>query len=256
MTTTLEGTKLEHLVVVPHAGSQWEPVPGDALQVGNVVQVPDSPEGGLLPLMPMYVVRIEAVLDIDGQPGEDGQPVPVLGLGVPVPTRQIVCRSLDGQQGLSLVLPREELRGLSFVRYVPAVDAPAPDDAPRPAMSAQELQFALMEQRSFNGFNGPAVVASLREHADLWRAALMTNDPPFSGAAGLPDLMALRDMQHGHHASSLYILATSADAARALCDMGRAEWHADEADVCAPGPTRRALGSGANEGTLVRVWWD
>jgi hypothetical protein len=62
----------------------------------------------------------------------------------------------------------------------------------------QKLQLELMKQVSFNEFNGPAVVAGLEAHQDLWTGAVMTR---------LDSLIQLRDIAGGNwNVDTLYIL--------------------------------------------------
>src|SRR5437762_9537039 len=48
-----------------------------------------------------------------------------------------------------------------------------PEDLPLTEASVQEIQLELMRRRSFNFFDGPKIVASLRKHRHLWQAVLM-----------------------------------------------------------------------------------
>lgn len=112
---------------------------------------------------------------------------------------------------------------------------------------AQELVFALMAEASFNGFDGPRIVQSLRDNASLWDGAWFT---------GL-GLIVLRDIPDGYiNQDTLYLLTTS-DRTQALEQLVVDEWDADEVDWLDDEKAGRELGSWpVRDRRVLRVWWD
>lgn len=114
----------------------------------------------------------------------------------------------------------------------------------------QELQFDLMREASFNGFDGDTVVNSLVENRALWRGCIFDR----------PNLIKLRDIPDGHwNADTLWILPAAGceNALRHLAD----EWGADEVDWVGGEEACSALGSWTqagrdNERAILCVWWD
>lgn len=117
-------------------------------------------------------------------------------------------------------------------------------------MTVQDLQFALIEQASFNSFDGSAVVASLKAHPGLWRGAIMKRD----------DLIPLRDIPNGYwNVDTLYILPVLGKESE-LEELA-SEWNADEISWLGGEQACGALGSYSPEGranprAVLSIWWD
>jgi hypothetical protein len=115
----------------------------------------------------------------------------------------------------------------------------------------QELQFQLMESASFNGFDGPNVVTSLRNHSDLWRGAVMDR---------LDSLIKLRDISDGYwNIDTLYILPVDGRE-NELMALAK-KWGADEVDWIGGEQACMLLGSYSRgmdrkKKIILRVWWD
>src|SRR5258708_7624536 len=75
-----------------------------------------------------------------------------------------------------------------------------PEPLPLTEASVQEIQLELMRRKQFNSFDGPKIVASLRQHRSLWRAVLMDR-------SGGMDLIKLRDLPDNYwNVDELFIM--------------------------------------------------
>lgn len=113
----------------------------------------------------------------------------------------------------------------------------------------QDLLLDLIELGSFNGFDGPAVVAALRANARLWEAVVPSDE---RGGA-----IALRDLPDEYNLSSLFIRSSGDDGALAklMRDMGANE--VDWADEKPAGTTFSPWKPSRQSGKRVlRAWWD
>ncbi len=103
----------------------------------------------------------------------------------------------------------------------------------------QELYLQLIERSGYNEFDGRRVARELREHRDLWDAALMTRDD-----TGL----ILRDLPEGSNNVAVLYLTTTQDRLRALRQLAR-KWKADEME--------EVEFSDLRPGTVcLQLWWD
>ena len=121
--------------------------------------------------------------------------------------------------------------------------------------TVQEIQLELVERASFNLLDGRRVVASLREHDDLWLAVLM--DLPWTPERG--GLIKLRDLPAGNwNVDTLFILTPDPESARRIARIAEdEEWRADEVTVDDdPAKVAASLGSTPTKCALVSMWWD
>lgn len=120
-------------------------------------------------------------------------------------------------------------------------------------MTIQDIQFQLMEEASFNGFNGKQVVRDLKAHPELWQGVVMDR----AGYGGCISLIKLRDISENYwNVDTVYILAKKGKE-NELYDLAET-WNADEIDWIPDKEAQRALGSWgpSKEKQLLRVWWD
>jgi hypothetical protein len=129
-------------------------------------------------------------------------------------------------------------------------------------MKAQELQFELMKQASFNEFDGERVVADLLAHQDLWKGSLMDRTAyPKTGEKYemCIDLIKLRDLPDYWNVDTLFITPVKGkeDELEALAK----NWGADEVDYYGGELVAGWLGSWSPETRtnlkqVLRIWWD
>lgn len=117
-------------------------------------------------------------------------------------------------------------------------------------VSVQNVQLQLMRMSSFNDFNGPLVVASLEQHRDLWKGAVMTR---------LESLICLRDIEHHWNVDTLF-LTPHAGREDELLRLAQ-KWRADEVDWIGGEEACSLLGSYGpdtrnNPRQILRVFWD
>jgi hypothetical protein len=79
-------------------------------------------------------------------------------------------------------------------------------------MTIQDIQFQLMEEASFNGFDGKQVVRDLKAHPELWEGVVMDRagypDRDSAGFGGCICLIKLRDISENYwNVDTVYILA-------------------------------------------------
>lgn len=116
----------------------------------------------------------------------------------------------------------------------------------------QRLYLDLIEETSFNELAGPAVVASLLAHQELWYSAVLVDevyaDAPYG--AMFPEVL-LRDLPSGeNNCATLWLVA--APGQEAALEALAGTWHADEIDWNA----RRIQQFGSADLAVLRVWWD
>ena len=130
-------------------------------------------------------------------------------------------------------------------------------------MTAQELQFELMKQATFNEFNGEQVVKDLLANSDLWQGALMTRGsfsrPDSQGYSDVTDLISLRDLPDYWNVDTLFIVPKEGkqDELEKLAKT----WQADEVDWYGGEQACQMIGSWSPEGRanpkqFIRIWWD
>ena len=114
---------------------------------------------------------------------------------------------------------------------------------PREISPIQQLYLDLMKLSSFNDFDGPAVVASLEAHQDLWHSATMIREQDDFH-------VVLRDLPRYNNVDALFIAATPGQEAalEALANT----WHADEIDWKA----HKIISGMRVDMAVLRVWWD
>ena len=127
--------------------------------------------------------------------------------------------------------------------------------------SVQEIMLELIRRRRFNDFRGPRVVASLRRHRDLWRACLFRSDglPPKDGAMlGAMSLFNLRDIPDDRwNADSLYVSCDTADQARAVLELAKADrWHADATALHDDALQVSSTLADSGPAAVAEFWWD
>ncbi len=114
----------------------------------------------------------------------------------------------------------------------------------------QELNLRLIEEASYNSFDGKRVVADLREHGGLWGSVMMNHKHC--------PLIALRDLPGGvWNVSTLWILTTTdrMEALKALAET----WEVDTIGELRDAEMQIELGSymGRQDNRCVLwVWWD
>ena len=102
----------------------------------------------------------------------------------------------------------------------------------------QNLLFALMENASFNNFNGKKVVQDLKDNSHLWKSATMIEQS--SGS-----VIILRDIDDGRFTvDTLYILSSGVDDQK--LELLVSTWSANAIDWTG----EYAIGK------VLRVWWD
>jgi len=135
-----------------------------------------------------------------------------------------------------------------------------PEPLPLTEASVQEIQLELMRRRRFNEFDGPNVVASLRRHRKLWRAALMDRLGFVSEKHGSGwGLIKLRDLPQNYwNVDDLFILTDTLDQARELERIAEEEdWKADNVTLLQNEDERgRQLGQFPPSGYIISFWWD
>jgi hypothetical protein len=115
-------------------------------------------------------------------------------------------------------------------------------------MTIQDLQFALLERVHFNEFDGQKVVADLKKHRELWRAALMGRDAQW--------LYPLRSIEHDVWAVDTLAILSSRTDDRAMEKLART-WNPDELIWLSDKEAGRALGdtvSGTPAARKVPAW--
>lgn len=115
----------------------------------------------------------------------------------------------------------------------------------------QDLQFGLMREASFNGFDGQAVVDSLQANPDLWEGVVMDRADYYYRDGGDKrhqepvDLIKLRDIGAGHwNVDTVYILPVEGKE-QEIENLART-WGADEIDWM----------QNMHVGRYLRVWFD
>jgi hypothetical protein len=113
---------------------------------------------------------------------------------------------------------------------------------PREISAIQQLYLDLIKLSSFNDFDGPAVVASLLEHRDVWHSATMIREQDDYH-------IVLRDLPRYNNVDALFIAATPGQEAalEALAET----WHADEIDW-----EPEKIPDMRVDMAVLRVWWD
>ena len=134
-----------------------------------------------------------------------------------------------------------------------------PEPLPLTEASVQEIQLELIRRWRFNQFDGPKIVASLRRHRHLWRAAMMDR-LGFIAENGLHNwgLIKLRDLPGNlWNVDDLYILTDTLDQAAELQRIAEEEqWLADNVEIIENEDERaRALGT-SDPGYVISFWWD
>ena len=120
-------------------------------------------------------------------------------------------------------------------------------------MKPQELQFELMKQASFNSFNGPEVVKSLKENNDLWKACVMYRETLVPTECGC-SLIALRDLPRAWNVDTLFLtVKTGKERELVLLAKG---WNPDEVTWLSDKEAGDSLGSWPPKEKVLRVWWD
>lgn len=128
-----------------------------------------------------------------------------------------------------------------------------------------ELQLELLRRTRFNRFDGPRIYRDLVEHRDLWRAAVFgRDDVVFVERDGRRvhaspvwnTINLLREEEsEGYNADQVWIVAPSAEAGRAVLDLARARWKADERRLWNRANSRRVAACVDDE-RVVSLWWD
>lgn len=116
----------------------------------------------------------------------------------------------------------------------------------------QELNFELMKQATFNGFNGKKVVEDLIAHKELWEGVVMDRE-----GYGKIDLIKLRDISDNYwNIDTVFILLKKENKAEVL-KMAK-KWGADEVDFITKEDAQSMMGYSSREDDklLLRVWWD
>lgn len=111
----------------------------------------------------------------------------------------------------------------------------------------QKLMFDLMEEGSFNNFNGKKVVKLFNDNANLWSAVYFTQD------AG--EYITLRDLPNYVNMSTAYI-RPRAGMEDQLMGFVKANFRADEVDWVDPETVGSSARLGSSQKKVLRVWWD
>jgi hypothetical protein len=110
----------------------------------------------------------------------------------------------------------------------------------------QELNLHLIEQASFNGFDGEKVGADLRKYQDLWEGVIMGRFDNYV------ELVSLRDIADGYwNVDTIVIIPKKGKEAE--LEILAKTWNADE--VGYDESYRSKLGGG-KDSRVLRVWWD
>jgi hypothetical protein len=128
--------------------------------------------------------------------------------------------------------------------------------------SVQDIQLELLRRMTFNALDGEKICASLLNHRQLWRAALL--DRP--GVANYAEpalllmggLIKLRDLfSNIWNADTLFVLTPTRREAERLAQIAEEEdWGGEVHVFMDQSETGQALGTGRQEYGLVSVWWD
>ena len=125
--------------------------------------------------------------------------------------------------------------------------------------SAQEIQLELIRRWKFNCFDGEKVVASLRRHRGLWRAALMDRlGVRSSDILPAMHLIKLRDLPKNEwNVDTLVVLTPDLESARVLAKISEDEnWIADDARVIEDESERSSALGTSHPDYIVSFWWD
>lgn len=119
---------------------------------------------------------------------------------------------------------------------------------------AQNIQFQLMKNASFNEFNGDNVVALLKDNKDLWDSVVMQRTGCYEDKLTM-DLIHLRDMETGFtNVDTVFIKATKGQEQK-LYNLAKTSFKADEVDWLPSDEVSRRMG-GPADSKVLRVWWD
>jgi hypothetical protein len=135
-----------------------------------------------------------------------------------------------------------------------------PEDLPLAEASVQEIQLELIRRRRFNCFDGPKVVASLRQHRSLWRAVMMDRLGFVSkdGTSANWGLIKLRDLPGNYwNVDDLYILTDTLEQAMQFERIAEQEdWKANNVTLIRE-QRERSMALGTSEpGYVISFWWD
>jgi hypothetical protein len=127
--------------------------------------------------------------------------------------------------------------------------------------SVQEIQLELLRRSKWNALDGERVVADLFKHRELWTAVLLDRLHVWEATPrDLPamSLIKLRDLDRNiWNADTLYILATSKEAASTIAMLAEQEWAGEPRIIDDPEEVSHALGGGRpGSNCIVTVWWD
>lgn len=124
---------------------------------------------------------------------------------------------------------------------------------------AQELEFQIISNATFNNFDGPYVVKKLKENDDLWESVVSIDEGTSSGnkySSPDGDLIVLRDLPINHiHADSMFIIAKEGKEEN-LLNLVTQNFHADEVTWLDEDEASSRVGQHPFKKKVLRVWWD